>query len=204
MKKALKKFLPKKLKNLIHLFYAWYGAVKYGNPSEEMLVIGITGTTGKSSTIHFLRQMLEDQGYRVGSLSTVDFYVAGEEKLNDQKMTMLGKMKIQEYLRQMADAGCDIAIVETTSEGYLQYRHRYINYDMMILTGLYPEHIESHGGFENYKAAKLGIFSYASSQKSKIIPTGHQYSLINLKSIEKTTIVNGNCKYAKEFLKFDF
>ncbi|MBU2542819.1 hypothetical protein KJ785_04645, partial [Patescibacteria group bacterium] len=46
--------------------------------------------------------------------------------------------------------------------------------------------------------------SYASSQKSKIIPTGHQYSLINLKSIEKTTIVNGNCKYAKEFLKFDF
>ena len=195
MKILLRKLIPKKLKNILHLFYAWYGAFKYGNPSEELLVIGVTGTTGKSSSIHFLRQMLEDQGYKVGSLSTVDFYIAGQEKLNDQKMTMLGKMQIQEYLRKMVDAKCDIAIVETTSEGYLQFRHRFINYDMMILTGLYPEHIESHGGFENYKSAKLGIFDYASSHKSKVI---------SQKSILKVAIVNGNCKYAEEFLQFNF
>ncbi|MFH1946732.1 MAG: UDP-N-acetylmuramyl-tripeptide synthetase [Candidatus Magasanikbacteria bacterium] len=195
MIKLLKKIIPKKILDFRHLFYAWYGAVKYNHPSEEMLVVGVTGTTGKSSVIHFLRQMLEDQGYKVGSLSTVDFYIAGKEKLNDQKMTMLGKMKIQEYLRQMADAGCDIAIVETTSEGYLQYRHKFINYDMMILTGLYPEHIESHGGFENYKAAKLGIFGYVSCQKLKVK---------SQKSIKKTAIVNGNCKYAEEFLQFNF
>jgi len=195
MKKVLKKLLPKKIKNLIHLFYAWYGSFKYSNPSEELLIIGVTGTTGKSSTIHFLRQMLESQGYIVGSLSTVDFYIAGEEKLNDQKMTMLGRMKIQEYLREMVSAKCDIAIVEVTSEGYLQHRHKFINYDMMILTGLYPEHIESHGGFENYKAAKLGIFDYAVSQKQKIIKD---------KIIDKVAIVNGNNKYCKEFLKFNF
>src|SRR3989344_7652849 len=112
IKSALKNLLPKKLLTLRHWFYAWYGAVKYHHPSEEMLVIGITGTSGKSSTIHFLRQMLEVAGYKVGSLSTVDFYIAGEQKLNDKKMTMLGKMEIQRYLRQMADAGCRIAIVE--------------------------------------------------------------------------------------------
>ncbi len=195
MKTMVKKLLPRKIKNLIHLYYAWYGSFKYDNPSEELLVIGVTGTTGKSSTIHFLRQMLEDQGYRVGSLSTVDFYIAGEEKLNDQKMTMLGRMKIQEYLREMVKAKCDIAIVEVTSEGYLQHRHKFINYDTMILTGLYPEHIESHGGFENYKAAKLGIFGYASSCKSKII---------SHKSIPKVAIVNANNKYCKEFLNFNF
>jgi len=200
MKKVLKKLLPKKIKNFYHLFYAWYGSFKYDNPSEELLVIGVTGTTGKSSTIHFLRQMLESQGYKVGSLSTVDFYIAGVEKLNDQKMTMLGKMKIQEYLREMVKAECDIAIVEITSEGYLQHRHKFINYDMMILTGLYPEHIESHGGFENYKAAKLGIFEYV--LKGKKIPTGHPSSGKNER--DKVAIVNANNKYCKEFLGFDF
>src|SRR3989339_1713102 len=119
---SLKKFIPRPVRNFRHFFYAWYGAVKYHYPSEEMLVIGVTGTTGKSSIIYFLRQVLEDAGFKVGSLSTVDFYVAGETKMNDQKMTMLGKMQIQMYLREMADKGCQIAIVETTSEGYLQLR----------------------------------------------------------------------------------
>ena len=123
MRQSIKQIIPERIKKLYHLFYAWYGAVKYHHPSEEMLVVGVTGTTGKSSVIHFLRQVLEAGGYKVGSLSTIDFYVAGETKMNDRKMTMLGKMRIQKYLREMADAGCDIAILETTSDGYLQYRH---------------------------------------------------------------------------------
>jgi hypothetical protein len=94
MKTLFKKFLPKKIRNIRHLFYAWYGAVKYDNPSEEIFVIGITGTSGKSSTTYFLRQILEAAGFKVGSLSTIDFYVGGEHKLNDQ-MAMLGKMQIQ-------------------------------------------------------------------------------------------------------------
>lgn len=186
----LKKILPKFIKNFIHIFYAWYGAFKYKHASEELMVIGITGTTGKSSVIHFLRQVLESAGYKVGSLSTVDFYVGGEEKLNDQKMTMLGKMQIQKYLREMVDKKCDIAIVETTSEGRLQHRHRFINYDMMILTNLYPEHIESHGSFENYKKAKLDIFKYVSKCKSK--------------KNGKIAIVNGESEYADEFLQYNF
>jgi len=180
----------KKIKNLLHFFYAWYGAFKYKYPSEELLVIGITGTTGKSSVIHFLRQVLEQAGYIVGSLSTVDFYVAGEEKLNDQKMTMLGKMQIQKYLRVMLDKKCDIAIVETTSEGRLQHRHQYINYDIIVLTNFYPEHIESHGSFENYKQAKLDIFKYVSNCK--------------VKRQGKVAIVNGQSEYADEFLQFPF
>ena len=201
------KILPKKLLNLRHLFYAWYGAAKYHYPSEEMLVIGVTGTTGKSSVIHFLRQVLEAGGFKVGSLSTVDFYVAGETKMNDQKMTMLGKMQIQKYLRQMADAGCNIAILETTSEGYLQSRHRFINYDTIILTDLYPEHLERHGGFENYKAAKLNIFAYVAGCRKKLVTRirgFHADVADNADCVSKTAIVNGDNKYAGEFLKFDF
>ena len=138
----IKKIFPKSILNLRHLFFAWYGAWKYNQPSEDLIVIGITGTSGKSSTVYFMRKCLEALGYTVGSLSTIDFYIDGQDQLNNQKMTMLGKMQTQKYLRKMVKAGCDIAIVETTSEGAVQYRDRYICYDFMILTNLYTEHIE--------------------------------------------------------------
>lgn len=202
-----KKYLPKPIRNLRHFFYAWYGAVKYHHPSEEMLVIGVTGTSGKSTTVFLLRQMLEFAGFKVGSLSTIDFYINGEDKLNDQKMTMLGKMKIQEYLREMVNRGCEVAIVETTSEGHMQYRDRYISYDFMILTNLYPEHIEAHGSFENYKQAKIGIFKRASVEgKEKPLDVLEKYKgkwdMLTKKSccgLEKTFIVNGDIP---EFIEF--
>lgn len=187
-----KKYIPKKILNLRHLWYAWYGAFKYGHPSEKMMVIGVTGTSGKSTTVFLLRQMLEFAGYKVGSLSTIDFYIAGENKLNDQKMTMLGKMQTQKYLAEMMDKGCEVAIVETTSEGQLQYRDRYIAYDFMVLTNLYPEHIEAHGSFENYKQAKLNIFQRAGNRKNKILKN---------KEIIKTAFVNGDIAEAEEFLR---
>ncbi|MFH1286837.1 MAG: UDP-N-acetylmuramyl-tripeptide synthetase [Candidatus Magasanikbacteria bacterium] len=195
IKKFFKKILPRQVWNLRHLFFAWYGAFKYKHPSEELVVIGVTGTSGKSTTTHFLRQILEEAGYTVGSLSTIDFYIAGESTLNDRKMTMLGKMEIQKYLRKMVDAGCNIAIIETTSEGRLQHRHRFINYDLIGLTNLYPEHIESHGSFEKYKQAKKDIFNYVSSRKHKVVHGN---------DVPKACVVNAASEYAEEFLETHF
>ena len=195
VKSLLKKIIPKKILNLRHLFFAWIGAMKYGNPSEELLVIGVTGTSGKSTTVSLLRQMLEHAGYTVGSLSTIDFYVAGENKLNDKKMTMLGKMQIQEYLREMVTKGCDIAVVETTSEGRVQHRHRFINYDMMVLTNFYPEHIDSHGSLQNYKQAKIDLFNYVARSRRKTL---------HGKQIAKTAIINRGVKGYTSFLKKQF
>lgn len=208
MKQLLRKILPKSVWNLRHLYYAWRGAQKYGHPSEEIFVIGITGTSGKSSTISFIRQLLESAGLRVGSLSTVDFYIAGEDKLNDQKMTMLGKMQIQKYLREMVDKKCDVAIVETTSEGRVQHRHRFINYDMMLLTNFYPEHIDSHGSFEKYKQAKLDIFSYVAGLKRKKAAVLNKRILKHVQDdagmVPKVSIINGDIDEAKEFLSYKF
>ncbi|MCF6276577.1 MAG: UDP-N-acetylmuramyl-tripeptide synthetase [Candidatus Magasanikbacteria bacterium] len=195
MKKILKKIIPKNILNLRHLFFAWYGAIKYKYPSKELLVIGITGTSGKSTTAYLLRQLLESSGFVVGSLSTIDFYVAGRDKLNDTKMTMLGKTEIQKYLREMVNKKCDIAIVETTSEGIVQYRHKFINYDYVLLTNLYPEHIESHGSFENYKNAKLKLFEYTANKETKVLKG---------KPIDKKVFVNENIKQASEFVNFNF
>jgi len=203
LKSLIKKLVPKSILNLGHLFWAWYGAFKYKHPSEELLVIGVTGTSGKSSTIYLLRQLLEKAGFRVGSLSTIDFYIAGEQKLNDKKMTMLGKTAIQKYLRSMVEKKCDVAIIETTSEGRVQHRHRFINYDLMVLTNLYPEHIESHGSFEKYKQAKKDIFEYVSKCHRKRIISNWKL-VIRENVIPKFCFVNGNSAYAKEFLQYEF
>ncbi len=196
--------MPKHILNLRHLIYAWYGALRYGNPSHELLVIGITGTSGKSTTIFQLRNMLEALGYRVGSLSTIDFHIAGENKLNNKKMTMLGRMQTQKFLREMVDKGCEIAIVETTSEGAVQHRHEFINYDMIILTNLYPEHIESHGSFENYKKAKLSIFNYiARFGRRKKNAEALGFPLLSrpgTEYISKIALVNGDSVHAPDFL----
>lgn len=167
MNMRLKSFVPKKLRNAYHLLLAYAGAIRYGFPSKGLHVIGVTGTSGKSSTIFFLRQIVERAGLRVGSLSTIDVSIAGRTALNDKKMTMLGHAQIQQYLREMANAGCNVAIIEMTSEGAVQHRHRGINADIMVLTNLYPEHIESHGSFEKYQEAKISLFRYAASQHRK-------------------------------------
>ena len=197
--------IPPSVLNLKHFFYAWYGAVKYAHPSEKLYVVGVTGTSGKSSTIYLLRQIFEEAGYRVGSLSTVDFYVDGEQQMNDRKMTMLGRMDTQRYLRRMVDQGCDIAIIEATSEGAVQHRHRFINFDMMILTNLYPEHIESHGSFENYKKAKQSIFCHvAKSPRKKTSKLSSTLQKCFGPDVEKIIIVNGNSEHSRAMLSYGF
>lgn len=199
LKSIAKRIVPKELLNIRHFFYAWLGSMAYGRPSEKLFVIGVTGTSGKSTTAYLLRVMLESAGLKVGVLSTIEFYVNGKSKLNDKKMTMLGKMEIQKYLRQMVDEKCDVAIVETTSEGAVQYRHKFINYDAIILTNLYPEHIESHGSFDNYKKAKLDIFEYVSKCGKKTLPRNNK-----VKWPGKLCIVNNESEYKNEFLNFNF
>lgn len=200
--------MVKKLRNAYHFFLAWLGSVLYRHPSDELLVIGVTGTSGKSSVIHWLREVLETAGFTVGSLSTVDFYIAGRSVLNDKKMTMLGRMRIQKYLRHMVRAGCGIAIVEMTSEGELQYRNKFINGDVMALTNLYPEHIEAHGSFENYKNAKLRLFEYVSRSRRKDVRKTRRLKDMKLAHatarIPKIAVVNADIEYAEEFLQFPF
>ena len=95
----------------------------------------------------------------------------------------------------MVDKGCNVAIVETTSEGRVQHRHRFINYDMMLLTNLYPEHIDSHGSFENYRQAKIDIFDYVAKFRRKTLAG---------KRIPKTALVNRGTKGYTKFLTGNF
>ncbi len=143
-----------------HLVLAFLAALIYGFPSRKLKIIGVTGTKGKSSTVYFLSKVLESDGHKVASLSTIQFKIAEKEWANSLKMTMPGRFAIQSFLAKAVKAGCQFAVVEVSSQGVLQIRHSFINFDTAVFTKLAPEHIEAHGSFENYKKYKLKFFEY--------------------------------------------
>jgi UDP-N-acetylmuramoyl-L-alanyl-D-glutamate--2,6-diaminopimelate ligase len=204
----VKKLIPKKLFKLLqpvyHFLLGYIAALWYGFPSEKMIVLGVTGTTGKTTTIFLIESILKNAGYKTGYVTTAMFSDGEREWLNDKKMTMVGRFLLQKLLRKMLDNGCQVAIVETTSEGVVQFRHRFINYDKLLFTGIFPEHIESHGSFENYKMAKGKLFAHLENCRPKNInscpvksATDHRAS-----KLEKTIIVNHDDAYANYFLDF--
>jgi UDP-N-acetylmuramoyl-L-alanyl-D-glutamate--2,6-diaminopimelate ligase len=189
LKALVRRFTPEPIISAYHFVLANLAAFAYGHPSEELIVIGVTGTNGKSSTTHFIGKILEHAGERVGWTTTVDFKVAEREWPNDKKMTMLGRFQSQRLLREMVKAGCKYAVIETSSQGIAQSRHVGINYDVAVFTNLTPEHIESHGGFENYKKAKGRLFSHTAAGAHK-------------PGLEKMSVVNIDDEFAPYFLSF--
>ena len=154
----MRKLLPQPIMLVYHWCMALAAALWYQFPSRKLTVVGVTGTNGKSTTVEILHHIFEEAGHKTASASSLRFRIAGNEVVNDKKMTMPGRFFVQKFLYDAKMAGCDVAILETTSEGARQYRHAYIAFDTVAITNLTPEHIESHGGFEQYREAKLKIF----------------------------------------------
>jgi UDP-N-acetylmuramoyl-L-alanyl-D-glutamate--2,6-diaminopimelate ligase len=157
----LKRLLPTAVAQFFrppyHFILALIGAVWYRFPSRELTVIAVTGTKGKSTVVEIMTAILEAEGHTVASLSTIQFKIADAVRPNRHKMTTPGRFFVQRFLRRAVSASCTHAVIELTSEGAKQFRHRFIALDALIFTNLSPEHIESHGSFEKYKRAKLAI-----------------------------------------------
>ncbi|MDD5341255.1 MAG: UDP-N-acetylmuramoyl-L-alanyl-D-glutamate--2,6-diaminopimelate ligase [Patescibacteria group bacterium] len=181
MKSLIKKLIPKNLVNQYHKLWAILANLVYGFPSKELIVIGVTGTNGKTTTSNLIYQILSANNEKVGLMTTANFKIADKEWINTTHMTMQGRTKLQKMLREMVKAGCKYAVVETSSEGIMQNRNWGINYDVAVFTNLTPEHIEAHGSFENYQKAKGELFASLSKFSKK---------KINGQEIEKAIIVN--------------
>lgn len=163
----LRKLTPKPLIAAYHFILAYVAAAAYGFPSRHLTVIGVTGTYGKSSVVMVLGSVLGHSGHRVGWISTATISDGRRVWLNDMKMTMPGRFFLQRFLRTLVRNGCTHAIIETSSQGIAQHRHRGIAYDIAVLTNLRPEHLEAHGGFEPYRAAKAALFTHTAAQRGK-------------------------------------
>ncbi|MBN1779188.1 MAG: UDP-N-acetylmuramyl-tripeptide synthetase [Candidatus Buchananbacteria bacterium] len=187
----LKKFVPKPLVNFYHYCLVIFANFWYRHPSGKLILIGVTGTAGKTTTCYLIAKILEGAGYKVGCISSAVLKVNQKEWLNDKMITMPGRLALQKLLSQMVKANCQYAVVETTSEGIKQFRHIGLNYDSLLFTNLYPEHLKAHGNFENYKKTKLKIFKQISKQKLKFLAG---------RKVPKKIIVNLDDINAKDFL----
>ncbi|HEY4495963.1 MAG TPA: UDP-N-acetylmuramyl-tripeptide synthetase [Candidatus Paceibacterota bacterium] len=157
----LKKLIPRKVfvffQPAYHWLLAWLAAIFYRFPSRHIKVVAVTGTKGKSSACELMNAILEEAGYQTALASTIRFKIGERSERNLFKMTMPGRFFIQKFLRRAVKENCDWAILEITSEGAKQFRHKFIDLDALIFTNLAPEHIESHGSYEKYLEAKLSI-----------------------------------------------
>ncbi|MBU4351018.1 UDP-N-acetylmuramoyl-L-alanyl-D-glutamate--2,6-diaminopimelate ligase [Candidatus Parcubacteria bacterium] len=161
LKNTIKKIAPSFLLDWYHFSLVFLAALAYGFPSKKLKVIGVTGTSGKSTVLEMTSNILEKAGCKVASLSSIRFRLAGKEEPNNLRMTLPGRFFVQKFLRKAVNCGCEYAVLEITSEGIKQYRHFFIDFKAVALTNLSPEHIEAHGSFEKYKEAKGKLFQAA-------------------------------------------
>jgi len=191
----IKRFIPhvllEKIRPPYHYLLAYIGNLMYRSPSKEITVIVVTGTKGKSTVTELITAILEADGNKVASLSTIQFKIGDDVQRNMFKMTTPGRFFVHKFLREAVDATCTYAVLEMTSEAAKQYRHKFVEMDALVFTNLTPEHIESHGSFEKYKAAKLEIakqLAESAKQPRYIVANiddEHGQDFLNIKVEEK-------------------
>lgn len=201
----LKKLIPARIfaacQPGYHKTLAWLGAVFFGFPSRKLTVIAVTGTKGKSSVVELVGALLNEAGYKTALASTIHFKIGDQTEQNLHKMTMPGRFFLQRFLKRAVHAGCTHAVIEMTSEGARQFRHKFIELDALIFTNLAPEHIESHGSYENYIAAKVSLAKALEDSRIKSLPLADSGIPPSKGRINKLLVVNGDDKEAKKFLE---
>ncbi len=137
---------------------AFLSAAWFGHPAEQMKIIGITGTKGKTTTTYLVKSILEHAGHKVGLVGTIEA-VIGEKHIHAENTTPESYV-LQSYFRQMADAGCDTVVMEVSSQGLKLHRTQGFLFDIGIFTNIEPDHIgpNEHADFAEYMACKGLLF----------------------------------------------
>lgn len=161
IKRFVQKILPRSLYRSLgipyHSIVAFVSALWYGFPAKKLVVIGVTGTKGKSSVTEMITAILEEAGHILAVSSTIHFKTGKTTRPNLFKMTLPGRGFIQKLLHDALHEGATHAVIEITSEAAIQNRHAYLYLNALVFTNLDKEHLESHGGMEQYFRAKFKI-----------------------------------------------
>ncbi len=139
--------------------YALLCAAWFGNPADQLQLIGVTGTNGKTTTCFLLHSILQRHGVSCGLLGTVKNIIGGEEI--PATLTTPDPFELHGLFRRMADAGCTHCVMEASSQALAQRRLEGLRFRAAIFTNLTQDHLDYHGTFENYQQAKRMLFLQA-------------------------------------------
>ncbi len=178
VKSTVKKFIPvsmfKKIEPVGHLAEAVLLNALAGFPLRGLKVIGVTGTNGKTSTSFLIHKMLVESGYKAGLMTTVAYGVGDNVKPQIAHMTSVSVPLLLKRVKAMKAEGMDWLVLETTSHALAQHRVWGVPYSIAVMTNVTHEHLDYHGTFENYRAAKLMLFEHTNSNKK-----GMQIGVVN-------------------------
>ena len=164
---------------------AWLSAAFYNFPGRQLVMIGVTGTDGKTTTASLLYHVLKAAGLEVGMVSTIKAVIGQTEEPLALHVTTPEAPVVQSYLRRMVDAGLTHCILESTSHGLSQHRVDAVDFDMAVVTNITHEHLDYHGGYEGYYAAKARLFE-ALGEGGLSLETKNDYK----ERIIKTAVLN--------------
>ncbi len=159
IKRLLRKVVPEPVILASHKIRGVAAAYWYGFPARKMIIIGVTGTKGKTTTSTLIAKIIEAAGYKVGLLTTVAFKIGDKEWPNETNMGTLPPFQLQKLIKEMAEAGCQYAVIETTSHSLAQSRTYGIDYQVAVFTNLSHDHLDYHKTFDEYREAKGKMFA---------------------------------------------
>ncbi len=142
------------------LALAQLSASFYNFPARELVVIGVTGTDGKSTTANLIYAILQAAGFPTGMISTVNAQIGDRILDTGFHVTTPEAPDVQRYLAEMVSAGMSHVVLEATSHGLDQQRVAQCDFDVAVITNITHEHLDYHGSFEDYRAAKGRLFTY--------------------------------------------
>jgi UDP-N-acetylmuramoyl-L-alanyl-D-glutamate--2,6-diaminopimelate ligase len=161
-----------------------------GNPAKDMIVIGITGTKWKTTTTNIIAAWLKHAGKKVAMFSTVNMMINGKIEENNLKMTSPWPFVLWKFLKRAKAAGCDYAVIETSSHALFYNRVYGLRYDVAVLTNISQDHLDLHHTMDNYVDTKMQLFR-------------NLYKFGIRKHIRKVGVVNIDSDYASRFLSKD-
>lgn len=174
----LRKVIPEN--SILRLFYSWTKAVIakviYKNPSSSLLVIGVTGTDGKTSTTHFIADLFENLGYKVAMSSTEQIWLNSSRNENKTKRTTLSPFYVQDFLAKAKKFGAEIVVVEVSSHAISQGRVFGVEFDIAVCTNISQEHSNYHSSIKEYATTKSKLFDLVkkSAKKNKLLLSEHE------------------------------
>ncbi len=153
--KTIRKIIPNSAVNYgKHLPTAVLANFKYGFPSKGLKVIGVTGTDGKTTTVHMIYALLKNTGLKASMISTIKAVIGDKEYETGFHVTNPPASELQKYIKQAKEAGSEYLVLEVTSQGLVQFRTWGINFNIGVITNITHDHLDYHKTFENYLNAK--------------------------------------------------